>query len=136
MTFLCLETPAVISIIAVVLVQYALATFCLLKLAFLDVSKKEYVLWNLFILLIFFIGDVAFLIYWSKVKDKKRIPPMPPAPEKDDLSESGDVPEKGGESAPEQIAEQEQADEQAQTQPTEMTSEQDHVAAASEEKSE
>ena len=61
---------------------------------------------------------------------------MPPAPEKDDLSESGDVPEKGGESASEQTEEQEQADEQAQTQPTEMTSEQDRVAAASEEKSE
>lgn len=131
MTFLCLETPAVISIIAVVLVQYALATFCLLKLAFLDISKKEYVLWNLFILLIFFIGDIAFLIYWSKVKDKKRIPPMPPAPETDV------APETDGGSAPEQIAEQErQASEQAQAQPQENASEQDSANAASEEKSE
>ena len=32
-----------------------------------------------------------------------------PAPEKDDLSESGDVPEKGGESASEQTEEQEES---------------------------
>lgn len=114
MTFLCLETPAVISIIAVVLVQYALATFCLLKLAFLDVSKKEYVLWNLFILLVFFIGDIAFLIYWSKVKDKKRIPPLPPAAEQpqaqdnDGPSEQTEQTEQGEQAEQAEISEPEQ----------------------------
>lgn len=76
MGFLSLETYAVISIIAVVLVQYSLAMFCLYKLAFLDISKKQYVLWNLFILLVFFVGDIAFLIYWFKVKNTKRIQPF------------------------------------------------------------
>lgn len=65
-------------IIAIVIVQYGLALFCLLKLAYLDLTKKEYVLWNVFILIVFFIGDIAFLIYYSKVKDTKRIPPYVP----------------------------------------------------------
>lgn len=91
MSFLCLPTYAVITIIAVVLVQYAFALFCLLKLAFLDISKKEYVLWNLFILLVFFIGDIAFLIYWFKVKDKKTIPPYtPPQAQSDENAEAPD----------------------------------------------
>ena len=65
-------------IIAIVIVQYGLALFCLLKLAYLDLTKKEYVLWNVFILIVFFIGDIAFLIYYGKVKDTKRIPPYVP----------------------------------------------------------
>lgn len=76
-----LPTYAVIIIIAVVAVQYGFALFCLLKLAYLDISKKEYVLWNLFILLIFFIGGIVFLVYWFKVKDTKRIPPYTPSSE-------------------------------------------------------
>ena len=75
--FLCaLQTSAVIAIIAVIAVQYAFALFCLLKLAYLDITKKEYVLWNLFILIVFFIGGIAFLIYYFKVKDKKAIKPV------------------------------------------------------------
>lgn len=75
-----ISTKAVIGIIiAIVAVQYGIALFCLLKLAYLDLTKKEYVLWNLFILLVFFIGDIAFLIYYSKVKDTKRIPPYVPS---------------------------------------------------------
>lgn len=70
-----LPTYGVVIIIAVVAVQYAFALFCLLKLAFLDITKKEYVLWNLFILLVFFIGGLAFLIYYNKVKSTKRIQP-------------------------------------------------------------
>lgn len=73
-----LPTYAVVIIIAVIAVQYGFALFCLLKLAYLDISKKEYVLWNLFILLIFFIGGITFLIYWFKVKDTKRITPYTP----------------------------------------------------------
>ena len=75
-----LPTYAVVIIIAVVAVQYAFALFCLLKLAFLDITKKEYVLWNLLILIVFFIGGIAFLIYYYKVKDTKRIEPYKPAP--------------------------------------------------------
>ena len=77
-----LPTYAVVIIIAVVAVQYAFALFCLLKLAFLDITKKEYVLWNLLILLVFFIGGIAFLIYYFKVKDTKRIEPYKPEPPK------------------------------------------------------
>ena len=73
-----LPTYAVVIIIAVVAVQYAFALFCLLKLAFLDITKREYVLWNLLILLVFFIGGIAFLIYYYKVKDTKRIEPYKP----------------------------------------------------------
>lgn len=73
-----LPTYGVVIIIAVIAVQYAFALFCLLKLAYLDISKKEYTLWNLFILLVFFIGGAVFLVYWFKVKDTKRIPPFTP----------------------------------------------------------
>ena len=66
---------AVAIIIAVIAAQYALALFCLLKLAYLDISKKQYVLWNLFILIVFFIGAAVFLVYYRKVKDEKRITP-------------------------------------------------------------
>lgn len=68
-------------IVAVVVVQYAFAIFCLLKLAYLDIPKKQYVLWNLLILLVFFIGGAAFLIYYYKVKDEKTIPPFEPKPD-------------------------------------------------------
>ncbi|MDE7464082.1 MAG: hypothetical protein K2M48_03540, partial [Clostridiales bacterium] len=61
-----LEPYAVVIIIVVVALQYAFALFCLLKLAYLDISKREYALWNLLILLVFFIGDIAFLIYYFK----------------------------------------------------------------------
>lgn len=73
-----LQTPVVVAIIIVVAVQYAFALFCLLKLAYLDISKRDYVLWNLFILLVFFIGGIAFLVYYYKVGKNKRIPPYTP----------------------------------------------------------
>ncbi len=76
--FLCVEKYVIGIVIAVVAVQYAFALFCLLKLAYLDITKREYVLWNLFILLIFFIGGISFLVYYGKVKDAKKIPPYNP----------------------------------------------------------
>ncbi len=101
MIFLSLQTAVVVSIIIVVAVQYALALFCLLKLAYLDITKKEYVLWNLFILLIFFIGDAVFLVYWFKVKDEKRIPPFVPSEDKEENDKSdGDSDDSGDEKAP------------------------------------
>lgn len=67
MMFLNALQPYIIgTIVAVVLVQYAFALFCLLKLAYFDVSKKQYILWNLFILIVFFIGGAVFLVYYFK----------------------------------------------------------------------
>jgi len=89
--FLCVEKYVIGIVIAVVAVQYAFALFCLLKLAYLDISKREYVLWNLFILLIFFIGGISFLVYYGKVKDTKKIPPYNPdtvEPEKDEKADA------------------------------------------------
>lgn len=67
-------------IIAVVLLQYAFAIFCLLKLAYLDLAKKNYILWNLFILIVFFIGGAVFLVYYFKHPELKipadAIPPQ------------------------------------------------------------
>ncbi|MDE7164892.1 MAG: hypothetical protein K2O04_05675 [Clostridiales bacterium] len=68
-----LQGYVVFIIIAVVMLQYAFAVFCLLKLAYLDIPKKRYILWNLFILIVFFIGGTAFLVYYSKHPDL-RIP--------------------------------------------------------------
>lgn len=78
MLSISMPTYGLVIIIAVVAVQYGFAMFCLLKLAYLDIPKKQYALWNVFILLVFFIGGIVFLVYWSKVKDTKRIPPYVP----------------------------------------------------------
>ncbi|MDE7406176.1 MAG: hypothetical protein K2M89_04825 [Clostridiales bacterium] len=65
--FLCALQPYVVFIIiAAVLLQYAFAVFCLLKLAYMDFDKKKYILWNLLILIVFYIGGVVFLVYYSK----------------------------------------------------------------------
>lgn len=85
MAILCAIPPYVVAIIiSVVAVQYALALFCLLKLAYLDIEKRTYVLWNIFILLVFFVGDITFLIYYYKVGKNKRIPAYVPPVESDD----------------------------------------------------
>ena len=63
-------------IVCIVVLQYAFALFCLLKLAYLDLAKKNYILWNLFILLIFFIGGAVFLVYYYK-HPELRIPTDP-----------------------------------------------------------
>lgn len=83
--FLSLEQPVVITLIAIIAAQYAFATFCLMKLATLDLPRKNYVLWNLFILLVFFIGGIVFLVYYSKAKNTKTVPPfVPPVTEQSD----------------------------------------------------
>lgn len=65
--FLCASKSYVTAIIvAVIVVQYAFALYCLLKLAYLNIDKKKYVLWNIFILLVFFVGGVVFLVYLRK----------------------------------------------------------------------
>ncbi len=67
-------------VVPIIVVQYAFAVFCLLKLAYFDVSKKEYIGWNLLILIVFFIGGIAFLIYYFKHPDK-RVKPISPQTE-------------------------------------------------------
>ncbi len=70
--FLSAVQPYIVAIIiAVVVLQYAFALFCLLKLAYLDIDKKYYIIWNVFILLVFFIGGAVFLVYYYKHPELK-----------------------------------------------------------------
>lgn len=71
-----LQTYVTVIIVAVVVLQYAFALFCLLKLAYLDIDKKFYILWNLFILVVFFIGGAVFLVYYYK-HPELRVPKEP-----------------------------------------------------------
>lgn len=71
MLFISIETYLLITLVAIVAVQYAFALLCLVKLAYMDIGKREYVLWNLLILLVFFIGGIIFLVYYYK-KGKDR----------------------------------------------------------------
>ena len=65
--FLSAVQPYIVTIvIAGVVLQFAFALFCLLKLAYLDIDKKRYILWNVCILLVVFIGSAIFLVYYYK----------------------------------------------------------------------
>ena len=56
-------------ILPVFLVQYAVAVFALTRLALCGFPAKKYVLWNISIVLAFFVGPTAFLIrYYLKYK--------------------------------------------------------------------
>lgn len=88
--FLSLQKSIEITLIVLVTVQYALALFCLLKLAYFDVTKREYVLWNLFIMLVFFVGSAVFLIYYYMHPDKR----IGKAPEAQRTSNAQDEPQK------------------------------------------
>lgn len=81
---------AVAIIISIVVLQYAFALFCLLKLAYLDISRKSYILWNLFILIVFFIGGAAFLIYYFKHPELK-IAAVPPPQEREESGRNGEA---------------------------------------------
>lgn len=58
------------------ILQYMLALFCLYKLVMIKYSNrrfnnKKFWLWNVFILLVFFVGSITFLVCSSpKFKDK------------------------------------------------------------------
>lgn len=67
-----LSTPSYVIaiIVSVVVLQYAFALFCLLKLAYFDIPRNQYILWNVFILIVFFIGGGVFLYYYYTHKDK------------------------------------------------------------------
>lgn len=82
-----LQPYAVIIIIAVVLLQYAFAVFCLLKLAYMDLTKDRYILWNLFILIVFFIGGAVFLVYYKK-HPELRIPKDAAVPQQDNKADT------------------------------------------------
>ena len=76
-----LQPYVVLIIIAVVMVQYAFAIYCLLKLAYMNLSKNYYILWNLFILIVFFIGGAVFLVYYYKHPELRIKSAPPPAAE-------------------------------------------------------
>lgn len=82
-----------IPVIAVVVLQYAFALFCLTRLAYLDISKKNYILWNVFILVVFFIGGIVFLIYYYKHPDKL----IPKTPEEKENSQNAEDPDASSE---------------------------------------
>ncbi len=82
MDFLSIQGYVIGIIIGVVAVQYAFALFCLLKLAYMDFDKRQYILWNIFILIVFFIGGAVFLVYYYKHPDK-RVPKEPVAVQPD-----------------------------------------------------
>lgn len=52
--------------------QYALAIFCLTRLAYCKMSVAKYVVWNIFILLVFFVGSGVFLVYYFTNKQRLR----------------------------------------------------------------
>ena len=89
--FLSLEQPIVIALVTIIALQYTFATLCLMKLARLDLPRKKYVLWNLFILLVFFIGGIVFLVYYFKVRDTLRIPEFVPTEKDDAENANGDA---------------------------------------------
>lgn len=99
-----LQTYVVVILIAVIVLQYAFALFCLLKLAYFDLTKRDYVLWNLFILIVFFIGGIAFLVYYYTHPDK-HITPASYEVKPDNEQEQTETEQTGGE--PEQQVEQE-----------------------------
>ena len=78
-----LQPYVVLIIIAIVMVQYGFAIYCLLKLAYMNLSKNRYILWNLFILIVFFIGGAVFLVYYFKHPELriKSAPTQEPAAE-------------------------------------------------------
>lgn len=67
----------VIPIVVCVIVQMPIAMFCLYKLARVDQPLSHYILWNIFIIVVFFIGDAVFLIYYYKSKNIKIIDMTP-----------------------------------------------------------
>ena len=82
-----LQPYVVLIIIAAVLLQYAFAVFCLLKLAYMDFDKKKYILWNLLILIVFYIGGAVFLVYYNKHPELRIAKDVPAAENKESADE-------------------------------------------------
>ncbi len=51
--------------------QYILAVVGLIALSRRDIPVKNYVIWNIVILLVFFAGSIAFLIY-NKIRPRPK----------------------------------------------------------------
>ncbi len=81
-------------VVPIVVLQYAFALFCLLKLAYFELSRRQYIIWNVIILFAFFIGGAVFLVYYYKHPDK-RVPKTPVLPEDTGVQP---LPDKNGES--------------------------------------
>lgn len=95
-------------IIVLIVLQYAFALFCLLKLAYFDVSRRDYILWNIFILLGVFVGGITFLVYYYK-HPEKLIPKVPSEKIEDAPTEPSD------EAASDNAGEAEQSDDPEQS---------------------
>ena len=66
-----LHSVNLIAILApIIIVQYGLSLFCLLKLVFLDQPIKKFVIWNVFILLVVGVGVATFLVCYFGFRDK------------------------------------------------------------------
>lgn len=68
--FLEQRTLILIILAFVLVIQYALAVVALTKLFTLKPSKTKSIAWNIFIMIVFIIGPIAFLIYY-KTKTKQ-----------------------------------------------------------------
>ena len=51
--------------------QYILAVVGLIALSRRELAKKSYVIWNIVILLVFFAGSIAFMIY-NKIRPRPK----------------------------------------------------------------
>lgn len=56
--------PIVGIILPLLLVQYVLAIFTLTRLALARLPMRYYVVWNIVVLLVVYVGSIAFLIYY------------------------------------------------------------------------
>ncbi|MDE5593361.1 MAG: hypothetical protein K2I75_05450 [Clostridiales bacterium] len=121
-----LQPYVVLIIIAAVLLQYAFAVFCLLKLAYMDFDKKKYILWNLLILIVFYIGGVVFLVYYNK-HPELRISKEAPT-ENNDGATDEQKEDNAEDDEPQSADEQKQEDTAEQEQPAEPQSENAEVA--------
>lgn len=70
MSVLATVNPVFI-ILPIVFAQYIYATFALVCLARARLSALSYALWNVFIVLVFFVGSTAFLVYNAKRKKRE-----------------------------------------------------------------
>lgn len=74
MTFICAVNPLFIAL-PVIFAQYVLATFTLVRLARSQPTMRVYALWNVVIMLVFFVGSIAFLLWDNKRKKRLRLSP-------------------------------------------------------------
>jgi hypothetical protein len=82
---------SLVYIVPAVLAQYGLSIFCLLKLLFLELPKKQFWLWNFFILLAVGVGIITFAVCYRFFRPrvfKAAAAPEQPAPERRETAET------------------------------------------------